>query len=136
VVGGSPARELFVLAGRALALWEMSAVTGRNHGTVLGWSCHERMAGNVDDHLLGFIGPKVEAEAIRDQLARFAREDLALELCQDRTLVTHARTWAARTSAMESRSGTATSDLADGGPVRDLMTHCGTTGRFRRPTST
>ena len=31
-------------------------------------------------HLLGFIGPKAEAEAIKDQLARFLRDDLALEL--------------------------------------------------------
>ena len=28
----------------------------------------------ADDHLLGFIGPKAEAEAIKDQLARFLRE--------------------------------------------------------------
>ena len=34
----------------------------------------------ADDHLLGFTGPKAEAEAIKDQLARFLRDDLALEL--------------------------------------------------------
>ena len=50
----------------------------------------------ADDHLLGFIGPKAEAEAIKDQLARFLRDDLALELNPDKTLVTHARTRAAR----------------------------------------
>jgi hypothetical protein len=50
----------------------------------------------ADDHLLGFIGPKAEAEAIKDQLARFLRDDLALELHPDKTLVTHARTRAAR----------------------------------------
>ena len=50
----------------------------------------------ADDHLLGFIGPKAEAEAIKDQLARFLRENLALELNADKTLVTHARTQAAR----------------------------------------
>ena len=50
----------------------------------------------ADDHLLGFIGPKAEAEAITDQLARFLRDDLALELNPDKTLVTHARTRAAR----------------------------------------
>ena len=50
----------------------------------------------ADDHLLGFIGPKAEAEAIRDQLALFLRDDLALELNPDKTLVTHARTRAAR----------------------------------------
>jgi hypothetical protein len=44
----------------------------------------------ADDHLLGFIGPKAEAEAIKDQLARFLRDDLALELNPSKTLVTHA----------------------------------------------
>jgi group II intron reverse transcriptase/maturase len=50
----------------------------------------------ADDHLLGFIGPKAEAEAIKDQLAQFLREELALELNADKTLITHARTRAAR----------------------------------------
>jgi group II intron reverse transcriptase/maturase len=50
----------------------------------------------ADDHLLGFTGPKAEAEAIKDQLAAFLREDLKLELNPDKTLITHARTRAAR----------------------------------------
>ena len=50
----------------------------------------------ADDHLLGFIGPKAEAEAIKGQLARFLRDNLGLELNADKTLVTHARTRAAR----------------------------------------
>jgi group II intron reverse transcriptase/maturase len=50
----------------------------------------------ADDHLLGFTGPKAEAEQIRQQLAAFLRETLALELNQDKTLITHARTRAAR----------------------------------------
>ena len=50
----------------------------------------------ADDHLLGFIGPKAEAEEIKDQLARFLRDELALELNADKTLITHARTRAAR----------------------------------------
>jgi len=50
----------------------------------------------ADDHLLGFTGPKAEAEEIKDQLARFLREELALELNPDKTLITHARTRAAR----------------------------------------
>lgn len=50
----------------------------------------------ADDHLLGFIGPKAEAEAIKDQLARFLRDELALELNPDKTLITHGRTQAAR----------------------------------------
>jgi hypothetical protein len=50
----------------------------------------------ADDHLLGFTGPKAEAEQIKQRLAQFLREDLALELNQDKTLITHARTGAAR----------------------------------------
>jgi group II intron reverse transcriptase/maturase len=50
----------------------------------------------ADDHLLGFIGPKAEAEAIKGQLARFLHNDLGLELHPDKTLITHARTRAAR----------------------------------------
>ena len=46
--------------------------------------------------MLGFTGPKAEAEAIKDQLAVFLRDELALELNAAKTLVTHARTRAAR----------------------------------------
>jgi group II intron reverse transcriptase/maturase len=50
----------------------------------------------ADDHLLGFIGPKAEAEQIKAGLAAFLRETLALELNASKTLITHARTRAAR----------------------------------------
>jgi group II intron reverse transcriptase/maturase len=50
----------------------------------------------ADDHLLGFTGPKAEAEEIKNQLARFLRDELALELSPEKTLITHARTRAAR----------------------------------------
>jgi len=50
----------------------------------------------ADDHLLGFNGPKAEAGQIKAELARFLRETLALELNQDKTLITHARTQRAR----------------------------------------
>jgi group II intron reverse transcriptase/maturase len=50
----------------------------------------------ADDHLLGFTGPKAEAEEIKQRLATFLREDLKLELSPDKTLITHARTRAAR----------------------------------------
>src|SRR6266542_1639026 len=50
----------------------------------------------ADDHVLGFTGPKAEAEAIKDQLAAFLRDELALELSAEKTLITHARTQAAR----------------------------------------
>jgi group II intron reverse transcriptase/maturase len=49
----------------------------------------------ADDHLLGFTGPKAEAEEIEARLETFLREDLSLELSPDRTLITHARTGAA-----------------------------------------
>ncbi|WP_330253551.1 hypothetical protein OG874_02760 [Nocardia sp. NBC_00565] len=52
----------------------------------------------ADDVLLGFAGPKTEAEAeaIKQRLTRFMRTDLRLELSQEKTLITHARTRAAR----------------------------------------
>ena len=50
----------------------------------------------ADDHLLGFTGPKAEAEQIKAKLAAFLRETLALELNQPKTLITCARTRAAR----------------------------------------
>ena len=50
----------------------------------------------ADDHLLGFIGPKAEAEQIKAELTRFLRETLRLDLNQDKTLISHARTQPAR----------------------------------------
>ena len=50
----------------------------------------------ADDHLLGFTGPKAEAEQIRDTLAAFLREELKLELSAAKTLITHGRTQKAR----------------------------------------
>jgi len=50
----------------------------------------------ADDTLLGFAGPKAEAEQIRQRLAVFLRDDLKLELSPDKTLITHARTQRAR----------------------------------------
>jgi group II intron reverse transcriptase/maturase len=46
----------------------------------------------ADDFLLGFAGPKNEAEAIRDQLGEYLRDNLKLELSVEKTLVTHAAT--------------------------------------------
>ncbi len=46
----------------------------------------------ADDTLLGFAGPKAEAEQIKQRLAQFLRDDLKLELNPDKTLITHART--------------------------------------------
>jgi group II intron reverse transcriptase/maturase len=50
----------------------------------------------ADDHLLGFTGPKAEAENIKARLAQFPRDELKLELSQEKTLITHARSQAAR----------------------------------------
>jgi len=50
----------------------------------------------ADDHLLGFTGPKTEAEQIKQRVAKFLRDDLKLELADEKTLITHARTGAAR----------------------------------------
>jgi len=55
-----------------------------------------RYARYADDHLFGFAGPKAEAEQIKARLAAFLREDLKLELSEGKTLITHARTSAAR----------------------------------------
>ncbi|MHC4575619.1 MAG: reverse transcriptase domain-containing protein [Planctomycetota bacterium] len=46
----------------------------------------------ADDFLLGFAGPKAEAEEIKRQLAAFLRNELKLELSEEKTLITHART--------------------------------------------
>jgi hypothetical protein len=50
----------------------------------------------ADDTLLGFAGPKAEAEEIKQRLAAFLRDDLKLELSPGKTLITHARTQRAR----------------------------------------
>jgi group II intron reverse transcriptase/maturase len=50
----------------------------------------------ADDVLLGFSGPKVEAREIKHLLGRFLRDELKLELSEDKTLITHARTGKAR----------------------------------------
>jgi len=50
----------------------------------------------ADDFLLGFIGPRAEAEEIKRKLGEFLRDELKLELSQEKTLITHARSEAAR----------------------------------------
>ena len=50
----------------------------------------------ADDFLLGFIGPRSEAEEIKSKLGAFLRDSLKLELSEAKTLITHARTEAAR----------------------------------------
>jgi len=50
----------------------------------------------ADDFCLGFTGPKAEAEEIKQQLRTFLREELKLELSESKTLITHARSEAAK----------------------------------------
>jgi hypothetical protein len=50
----------------------------------------------ADDILLGFIGPKAEAEQVKAEIGEFLRDALALELNPAKTLITHARTQRAR----------------------------------------
>ena len=50
----------------------------------------------ADDFLLGFVGTKAEAEEIKQQLGDFLRDELKLELSQAKTLITHARSEAAK----------------------------------------
>jgi len=50
----------------------------------------------ADDWLLGFTGPRREAEDIKSKIAAFLREQLKLELSQSKTLITHATSQAAR----------------------------------------
>jgi hypothetical protein len=50
----------------------------------------------ADDWLLGFSGPKAEAEGIKQALRECLRETLKLELSEAKTVITHARTSAAK----------------------------------------
>ncbi len=54
-----------------------------------------RYARYADDHILGFTGPRAEAEQIKARLAQFLRDELKLELSGEKTLITRARTGAA-----------------------------------------
>jgi len=75
----------------------------------------------ADDHLLGFTGPRAEAEQIRQRLATFLRDELKLELNQDKTLITHARTSAARFLGYEITVQHANGKISRGGRVNRGM---------------
>jgi len=57
-----------------------------------------------DDFLLGFAGPKREAEEIKAGIKRFLNDELKLELSESKTLVTHATSQAARFLGYEIRA--------------------------------
>ena len=50
----------------------------------------------ADDFALAFVGPQTEAEEIKRQLATFLRDELKLNLSEEKTLLTHARSGAAK----------------------------------------
>ena len=50
----------------------------------------------ADDFLLALIGPKAEAEAIKEAIATYLRDRLHLTMSAEKTLITHARTDQAR----------------------------------------
>ena len=50
----------------------------------------------ADDFVLGFIGPKAEAQQVKESLETFLRDTLKLELSREKTLITHATSQAAR----------------------------------------
>jgi group II intron reverse transcriptase/maturase len=83
----------------------------------------------ADDFLLGFIGSKSEAQAIKEALGAFLREKLHLELSKEKTLITHARTEHARflgytvssyvaDSKLSRRAGTSTKTRSINGGIR------------------
>jgi group II intron reverse transcriptase/maturase len=75
----------------------------------------------ADDHLFGFIGPKAEAEVIKKRLAEFLHDELKLELNQEKTLITHARTGAARFLGYEITVQHADDRISRGGRVNRGM---------------
>jgi len=50
----------------------------------------------ADDWLLGFCGPRQEAEEIKHRIGVFLHDHLKLELSEEKTVITHGRTHAAR----------------------------------------
>jgi hypothetical protein len=50
----------------------------------------------ADDFMLGFIGPKSEAQAIKTAIGTFLKDQLHLTMSDEKTLITHARTEYAR----------------------------------------
>nr|WP_086019643.1 reverse transcriptase/maturase family protein [Streptomyces violaceusniger] len=58
----------------------------------------------ADDWLLGFAGPRHEAEEIKSKVRTFLQEELKLELSEAKTLITHATRQAARFLGYEIKS--------------------------------
>jgi len=83
----------------------------------------------ADDFVLGFIGPKAEAETIKSAISTFLKEKLHLEMSETKTLITHARTQKAcflgyaisvyhSNSKMTHKSGTKAKSRSANGVIR------------------
>jgi group II intron reverse transcriptase/maturase len=73
-----------------------------------------RYARYADDWLLGFAGPRHEAEQIKTRIAMFLREELKLELSHSKTLITHAASQAARFLGYEIKTQQADTKITQG----------------------
>jgi len=69
----------------------------------------------ADDFLLGFTGPKNEAEQIRERIRDFLRDSLKLTLSEEKTLITHAASDKAKFLGYEVTTQRFNSLLTDGG---------------------
>lgn len=67
-----------------------------------------------DDFLLGFAGPRREAEEIKSKIGEFLRDELTLELSEPKTLITHATSQAARFLSYEIRTQRANTKITRG----------------------
>src|SRR6266498_2516487 len=67
-----------------------------------------------DDFLLGFIGPRREAEEIKAKVRAFLHEELTLELSEPKTLISHAASQAARFLGYEIRTQQADTKITRG----------------------
>ena len=79
----------------------------------------------ADDHILGFTGPKAEAEEIKAGWPSSSGRTLGLELNPDKTLITHARTQRRGSSAMTSPSSTATRNSPEAAARSTARSRCG-----------
>jgi hypothetical protein len=67
-----------------------------------------------DDFLLGFAGPRREAQEIKSKIGEFLRDELTLELSESKTVITHATSQAARFLGYEIRTQHADTKITQG----------------------
>lgn len=83
----------------------------------------------ADDFILSFVGPKSEAEEIKEAIGAFLKDKLHLEMSATKTLITHARTEHARflgyaisiyhaNDKLTTRTGTTTKTRSANGCIR------------------